>query len=258
MLCGIVASVWAQQARQRLADVIVDTDSNNGELLTAVAVEVSGPRELFDRTTVSGIYDNSTGPVYPVFVEDLPIPDEQLFATATPVPHPNEAEPAPAKVPATCDLSQQALCKPTWQQCILKNASSHEVSIGCNTQRQTHCNGHRNVPHIGSQVSIVILVHVAHLQVVCRCYQDLAFCHRWSKCFDLLSRDEIYWCYNNVRCTLNQCEGYEAGTVAVTSDATSSLAPRVPWAVTVLLLVLPLLACFATSTTVGVGLLVER
>lgn len=134
-------------------------------------------REL--RFTVPGLQDNASGPLFPYFYDDLP---------------PNEAE-----------AFQRPTAQPTADLRSLLSAVSTPIP-GCNYTR---------VPGCGISLTSCLLKDPVDRGVICTCYYDRGMCLRNIGCYDTMSRAELNYCFNELRCSMDDCEGLTAGVAAV-------------------------------------------
>ena len=127
-------------------------------------------RELSHRLTVEGAYDNSSGPLYPLFKADITVvnpaavfaPQRQVMAdTSLPVPAPN--------ISSSCNVPAARTCPPAFNGCLLRDPSDAGV--------------------------------------VCGCYRDAGSCYRHAGCYEVYPRSTIRHCFDVVRCTMDDCEG---------------------------------------------------
>lgn len=159
-------------------------------------------REL--RVTVEGATDDSSGPTYPVFVDDVPLDDAALFAVPAAAVRPDPLANLAVRVPASCDVTQLGACTDEIEDCLVVAPDDH-----------------------------------AH---VCSCYHTYAVCHRTRGCFDLLTRAEVMYCFETLRCTADECDAGDTVATAAAPPPASLAAGTVAVVVTLAaVLVAPLL-----------------
>lgn len=131
------------------------------------------------RFTVPGLQDNTSGPLFPYFYDDLP---------------PNEAE-----------AFRRPTAQPTADLRSLLSSVSTPIP-GCN---------YTKVPGCGTALTACLLQDPVDRELVCNCYYDRGQCLRNLGCYDTMSRAELNYCFNELRCSMDDCEGITAGAAAV-------------------------------------------
>jgi hypothetical protein len=145
-----------------------------------VEAETLHGRDL--RQTVLGAVDNSSGPLFPVFIEDLPPGDNVTFAKPTQAVVPDtRAAFSPTPIPA----------------CV-----------------------YAELPNCASNLTTCLLVDPVDSSAVCGCYLQRAQCLRTLGCYDVITRAELQYCFADLDCSMDACEG----TSAVASLAVASVA----------------------------------
>lgn len=145
-----------------------------------------GARQL--RFTVPGLQDNTSGPLFPYFYDDLP---------------PNEAE-----------AFRRPTAQPTADLRSLLSSVSTPIP-GCN---------YTKVPGCGTTLTACLLQDPVDRELVCSCYYDRGQCLRKIGCYDTMSRAELNYCFNELRCSMDACEGITAGAAAVRVAASVAVA----------------------------------
>jgi len=134
------------------------------------------------RQTVLGAVDNSSGPLFPVFIEDLPPGDNVTFSKPTQAVMPDtRAAFSPTPIPACA---------------------------------------YAKLPNCASNLTTCLLVDPVDSDAVCGCYLQRAQCLRTLGCYDVITRAELQYCFTDLDCSMDACEG----TSAVASLAVASVA----------------------------------
>lgn len=168
------------------------TPVNEQSGASTAALEVSMPplaRTL--RDTIPGAIDNSSGPFYPVFAEDVPIVDTLLFGPQFVPERAGAKSELLPRVTVACDADGTSSCRVDLEACFLWDPTS--------------------------------------ISQVCACYKQYAACYRSYHCFDLLPRAEIMYCFDTMRCSLNECE-------ATQGQSSGASGVAIPWSALVVLL----------------------
>jgi hypothetical protein len=168
----------AQRHMNDAAAVSTDVSTSAYDSNSAATLEdgdVEG-REL--RQTSVDAVDMSSGPAFPVFLADIVqnYTDVAMFVEPTMAVRADLYANVKPRIPLACDASLTAQCDEEMLDCFAEDPE--------------------------------------YFTAVCNCYDRNARCYRALHCFDLLTRTQIHYCFDTMRCPLDLCEG-TSGAAAV-------------------------------------------
>lgn len=123
----------------------------------------------------------ATGPLFPVFEDDLAPNLTAVFGMPPTLFRPSGMNPVPPPELANCDAEAAALCGPALSQCL------------------------------------GLHLDVSQRAAACLCFQEHGRCFRRTGCIELLPRADVRFCYNRLFCNRDLCMGNGVGALGPVS-----------------------------------------
>jgi hypothetical protein len=123
----------------------------------------------------------ATGPLYPVFADDLPPNITATFEKPMLLIRPTTLVPVPISVPASCDVRGITWCAKNLSDCLGRNVENRLSACGC------------------------FLIH--------------GMCFKAPGCIELLPRVDVLFCFDRLFCDRDTCVGNGAGGAGVAAAA---------------------------------------